>query len=103
VYYSPHLLVLRGISGLDTGIAWKAWADGGVADPALFDYNDSFNNVEAGSPDLNSSEYPVKKLNLVDSLCWVPYNFQPTSEKTGSCYKAQAKVKPKSRRVPAPN
>jgi len=81
---------------------WKAWADEGVADPALFDYNDSFSNVKAGSPDKNSSVYPVNELELVDSTCWVAYGFQPTKEQTGCCYKAPPKVKPQRNEEPPP-
>lgn len=79
---------------------WKAWADGGAAAPALFDYNDTFSNTQAGSPDKNSAVYPVKELELADSTCWAAYGFQPTREQTGCCYKAPAKIKVKKQGEP---
>lgn len=81
---------------------WKAWADAGAADPALFDYNDAFSNTQAGSPDKTNSVYPVNELELVDSTCWVAYGFQPTREQTGCCYRAPAKVKPQRSEEPEP-
>jgi len=30
---------------------WKAWADAGIADPSMFDYNDAYSESQAGSPD----------------------------------------------------
>ena len=74
---------------------WKAWADGGSAAPAQYDYNDFYSNSEAGSPDLDSVDYPLNQLNLMDSTCWSAYGFQP-QEMTGGCYKAPAPVKQKS-------
>lgn len=46
---------------------WRAWADKGIADPAMFDYNDAFSESQAGSPDKSNEYYPVGKLNLMDS------------------------------------
>jgi hypothetical protein len=73
---------------------WKAWADGSVAEPGQYDYNDFYSDAEAGSPDLDSADYPVKQLNLLDSTCWSAYGFQPR-EMTGGCYKAPQQVKQK--------
>ena len=39
------------ISAIDKSrFFWRAWADAGVADPAKFDYNDSYSESQAGSP-----------------------------------------------------
>lgn len=81
---------------------WKSWADGGVADPSMFDYNDAFSSSQAGSPDLTSVDYPVNEVNLVDSTCWSAFGFQPTQEKAGGCYKAPVKIKPKKSTPPTP-
>jgi hypothetical protein len=74
---------------------WKAWADGNMVETGQFDFNDFYSNAEAGSPDLDSADYPVNQLNLMDSTCWSANGFQP-QEMTGGCYKAppQAKKKP---------
>jgi hypothetical protein len=69
---------------------WRAWADSGLADPAKFDYNDSFSEEQAGSPNKNSKFYPVGQLNLMDSTCWVAFNYLPTGKELGGCYQVQA-------------
>jgi len=75
---------------------WKAWRDAGTADPGMFDYNDHFSDPMAGSPQSSSAYYPVNDLELVDSTCWIAFNFQPSGNELGGCYKAPAKVKPES-------
>ena len=57
-----------------------------MADPSKFDYNDSFSEGQAGSPNKNSSYYPVGQLNLMDSTCWVAYNFEASGKELGGCY-----------------
>ena len=79
---------------------WKAWANGNMIDAGQFDFNDFYSSGEAGSPDLDSADYPVKQLNLMDSTCWSANGFQP-QEMTGGCYKAPPQVKQK-RAEPAP-
>ncbi|MDO9546146.1 MAG: hypothetical protein Q7J07_05285 [Pelolinea sp.] len=73
---------------------WKAWADAGVADPAMFDYNDSFSESQAGSPNKNSSFYPISGLNLMDSTCWIAYNLTPTGTELGGCVGLQPTQQP---------
>ncbi len=78
---------------------WKAWANGNMIEAGQFDFNDFYNNSEAGSPDLDSADYPVNQLNLLDSTCWSANGFQP-QEMTGGCYKAPTPVKQKSAEPP---
>jgi hypothetical protein len=80
-----QLAIKKGL--IDEGrFFWKGWADSGVADPSKFDYNDSFSEEQAGSPNKNSSYYPVGQLNLMDSTCWVAYNFEASGKELGGCY-----------------
>ena len=72
-----------------------------VIEPGQFDFNDFYSNSEAGSPDLDSADYPVNQLNLLDSTCWSASGFQP-QEMTGGCYKAPPQVKQKSAPVAPP-
>jgi len=65
---------------------WKGWADSGVADPAKFDYNDSFSESQAGSASENSDYYPVGQINQLDSTCWIAYGFEATGHELGGCY-----------------
>ena len=66
-----------------------------MVDASQFDFNDFYSNAEAGSPDLDSADYPVNQLNLMDSTCWSANGFQP-QEMTGGCYKAPPQQKKKS-------
>ena len=68
---------------------WKVWADSGLADPAKFDYNDSFSEEQAGSPVKTGNFYPVGQLNLMDSTCWIAYNLEATGKEVGGCYQLQ--------------
>jgi hypothetical protein len=65
---------------------FKAWADNGTADPAKFDYNDSYSEIQACSPDNSNSIYLVGQVFLADSTCWVAFNFQPKGTELGGCY-----------------
>ncbi|MBI9045933.1 MAG: hypothetical protein JEZ06_15680 [Anaerolineaceae bacterium] len=64
---------------------WNGWADDGVSDPTMFDYNDFFTLSEAGSPIKNSANYPLKDLYLVDNTCRLAYGFEPTGDEAGVC------------------
>ena len=73
---------------------WKAWADSTVADPTQFDYNDAYSESQAGSSTQNSEYYPVAQLNLMDSTCWIAYNFEPTGYELGGCVTVQPTAVP---------
>lgn len=71
---------------------WKGWADGGLADPTKFDYNDTMSEKNAGSPKKNTEFYPINFLFLMDSTCWTAYGFNPTGFEPGGCYIAPKPV-----------
>ena len=79
-----HLAIKTSVVDAST-FMWKAWADSSVADPAQFDYNDSYSESQAGSLTQNHEFYPVKKFNRMDSTCWIAYNFTPTGKEPGGC------------------
>ena len=64
---------------------WNGWADGGVMDPAKFDYNDTIALADAGSPYSGMTNYPVKALFLVDNTCRIAFGFTPTGLEIGGC------------------
>lgn len=88
-----QLAIKKGLVG-GSRFFWKAWADSGLADPAKFDYNDSYSEKQAGSPNKNSSLYPVGQLNLMDSTCWVAYKYNATGKELGGCYQLQPEPTP---------
>ncbi len=58
---------------------WGAWADNGLKDVSLFDYNDAFTPYEAGSP-IRGDRYPIKALYNLDNTCRLPYGFNQAAE-----------------------
>ena len=54
---------------------WGAWADGGLKDISMLDYNDAISSGAAGSPFKDSSDYPIKALYSVDNTCRLAYGF----------------------------
>lgn len=52
-----------------TSFLFGVWADDGLKDARLFDYNDNFSEVDAGSPLEKNPNYPLKKLFAVDNTC----------------------------------
>jgi hypothetical protein len=67
------------------GFMWSVWADEGVMDPALFDYNDHISFNTAGSPSKDNHRYPLKEVALVDSTCRAWYGFIPSGTEPGLC------------------
>jgi len=88
-----QLAIKKGMVG-GSRFFWKAWADSGLADPAKFDYNDSFSEEQAGSPNENSKLYPIGQLNLMDSTCWVAYKYEASGKELGGCYQLQPTLVP---------
>jgi hypothetical protein len=65
---------------------WGAWADNGLKNVAMFDYNDSMGPSAAGSPIKGDADYPLKELFNLDSTCRLPYGFaQASAAYEGMC------------------
>ena len=61
---------------------WGAWADNGLKNVGMFDYNDTMGISAAGSPN-RGRYYPIKDLEKLDNTCRLPYGF----EQTGTYFK----------------
>lgn len=70
----------------DSHFLWGVWSDEGVMQADWYDYNDHFTLAEAGSPAIESSEYPIKALAALDNSCRWGYGFTPTGTEPGACY-----------------
>ena len=57
---------------------WGVWADAGLKNPGMFNYNDRFTNAQAGSPIASSQYYPINAIYAVDNTCRAAYGFKPT-------------------------
>ncbi len=65
---------------------WLPWADAGMKDPSLFEYNDHIYFTEAGYPlKEDAQNYPLKALWGVDNTCRVPSGFTPMGTMPGLC------------------
>lgn len=65
--------------------AWGAWADGGIQDPSLYDYDDNFGQSEAGSPVNTEDDYPIKAVYSLDNTCRFTYGIEDTAGIPGIC------------------
>jgi len=78
--------VSRYLLGDPEEFLWGAWADNGLNDVTMFDYNDSMGPTEAGSPIITDVDYPLNALYSVDNTCRLPYGFeQPGGGIPGIC------------------
>jgi len=64
---------------------WGAWADAGLKNPGMFNYNDRFTNAQAGSPIGNSQYYPIQAIYEVDNTCRAAYNLKPSADTPMLC------------------
>lgn len=76
----------RPLIGSPRLFGWGVWADGAVQDSSLFDYNDHFSILQAGSPITGNRYYPLKSIHLVDSTCREAYGFTPSMDVLGMCF-----------------
>jgi hypothetical protein len=67
------------------GYLWVIWADEGLRDPSLADYNDQFMFEEAGSPYPEHRYYPIQAIYQVDSTCRSWYGYDPVGDEIGIC------------------
>ncbi|MFA9405969.1 MAG: hypothetical protein ACERKX_09165 [Anaerolineales bacterium] len=80
-----QLAFKHSLIGSDNEFLWGPWADEGVRDPSMMDYNDSFLVTDAGSPASNSTNYPLNQLASVDNTCRWTYDFTPLDNYPGMC------------------
>jgi hypothetical protein len=80
-----QLAIKKTMLGNAAAFLWSGWADDGIADPTLFDYNDAFTFSQAGSPIGGNAEYPLKEVYLVDNTCRLAFGFTPTGFEVGGC------------------
>ena len=65
---------------------WGAWTEEMVIQPGWLDYNDKFLPEEAGSPEINSSLYPIKQVAMMDNTCRWAVGFTPSGSEPGVCF-----------------
>jgi len=72
---SVQIAVSRSLLENPTEFLWGAWADNGLKNVAMFDYNDTMGPTLAGSP-IKDDHYPLKELYSLDNTCRLPYGFE---------------------------
>ena len=89
-----QIAISRAVLGDPEEFLWDAWADNGVKDPSLFDYDDHFGPSAAGSPLNTSEDYPLKALYSLDNTCRLPHGIdQMSSMIPGMCITSQPSEK----------
>ena len=73
----------RSLAG--SAFMWGVWADAGLRDPALFNYNDRYLEEQAGSPEKSEKYYPIDAVAQVDNTCWPAYGFKPLGYEPHLC------------------
>ena len=71
-----QIAVSRNLLENPTKFLWGAWADNGLKNVAMFDYNDTMGPTEAGSPIKGDEDYPLDALYNLDNTCRLPYGFE---------------------------
>ena len=61
-------------------------------DPSKFTTHDTITETEAGSPDKNNPNYPIKGLAAMDNTCRVAFGFQATGLEPFGCFVAGPEV-----------
>jgi hypothetical protein len=72
---SVQIAVSRNLLEDPAEFLWGAWADNGLKNAAMFDYNDTMKPSEAGSPINTDEDYPLNALYNLDNTCRLPYGF----------------------------
>ncbi len=80
--HSVQIAVSHALLAYPDQFLWGAWVDKGRMQIREFDYNDTMGPSEAGSPFIDSEDYPIKALFNFDNTCRLPYGF----EQMGSSY-----------------
>ena len=88
--------------GNEPRLLWGVWADAGLQDPSLFEYNDQFTVREAGSPLSTSPDYPLNGLASVDNTCRWVFGFAPRGVEPGLCAFQPPTPFPSATPIPAP-
>jgi len=75
------------LAGGETGtFIWLPWADAGMNNWSLFEFNDHIYFTDAGYPlKEDAQNYPIKALWGVDNTCRVPSGFTPSGLMPGQC------------------
>jgi hypothetical protein len=73
---SVQIAVSRNLLEDPAEFLWGAWADNGLKNVAMFDYNDTMGPSEAGSPINTDADYPLNELYNLDNTCRLPYGFE---------------------------
>ena len=80
-----QIAVSRSLLGDPEQFLWGAWADNGLREVGMFDYNDTMGPGEAGSPYRGDKDYPLKGLYNLDNTCRLPYGFAQSGNFPGMC------------------
>jgi hypothetical protein len=73
---SVQIAVSRNLLEDPAEFLWGAWADNGLKNVGMFDYNDAMGPSKAGSPINTDADYPLNALYNLDNTCRLPYGFE---------------------------
>ncbi len=84
----------------DGDFIWWVWADEGVNNPRMMDYNDHYTRDQAGSPYKGNRYFPSRSIAAVDNTCRWVFGFTPTGKETCLCEMAKTPTPPPTKTKP---
>lgn len=64
---------------------WNVWASGTKLDPSKFNLHDTMTTEQAGSPNGENLNYPLKELAAIDNSCRLPYGYEALGSEPMGC------------------
>jgi hypothetical protein len=85
---NPHQIQIAFRKSLINGATqfmWGVFSDDALRAPEKMDYVDFFTLAQAGSPLINSANYPLLEIHSMDNTCRLAWGFVPTGSEPGIC------------------
>ena len=82
---SVQLAFKPDLIGEEPAFFWRVWSDLTLRNPTLYYYPDHFSFDEAGSPILDSPNYPLGAVYGIDNTCRMPFKIASNGYEPGLC------------------
>ena len=75
---------------------WSVLSNDAAIDPARLYYQDTYTAEQAGAPNTDDPNYPIKELAAMDNTCRVPLGFQADGDEPLGCFVKGGEVEAKA-------
>jgi hypothetical protein len=80
---------------------WNVWSSDSKLDPSKFNLHDNMSIVQAGSPNAENPNYPIKKLAAIDNSCRLPFGYEAMGSEPMGCL-ATVEIRDSESTLPIP-